>query len=118
MTNTAQLNRRLGKVIYRLIDESEVSDKRDRRGVSPRHPFFRPVSVCVNGCKLSAFSRDMSETGIGLLHSFDLQLGETEIVISSVKGYSVSVLTRIVWCRPCGEGWYFSGGEFVGAPNI
>jgi len=118
MANIAQENRGLGNAIYRLIVESQKSAKRDRRGIKPRRPFFRPVTVCVDGCKLSAFSRDMSETGIGLLHCFDLPLGETEISISSEKGYSVGVLTRIVWCRPCGEGWYFSGGEFVSALNI
>jgi hypothetical protein len=118
MPNTAQLNRRLGRVVSRLIDEWQASEKYDRRGISPRHPFFRPVGVCVDGCKLSAFSRDMSESGIGLLHCFELPLGEREIIISSAKGYSVSVLTRIVWCKPCGEGWYLSGAEFIGAPNI
>jgi PilZ domain len=118
MVDIAHGDRRLGNVIYRLIIESQESAACDRRAASPRHPFFRPISVRVGGRKFSAFSRDISETGIGLLHSFDLPLGKTEIIISSEKGYSVAVLTRIVWCRACGEGWYLSGGEFISAPNI
>jgi hypothetical protein len=25
---------------------------------------------------------------------------------------------RIVWCRPCGEGWYISGGRLVDVVGI
>jgi hypothetical protein len=117
VANIAQENRGLGKSIYGLIVESQKSAKRDRRSC-PRRAFFRPISVCVDGCKLSAFSRDISETGIGLMHRFELQLGETEIFISCENGSSAGIRTRIVWCSPCGDGWYLSGGEFIGAPDI
>ena len=106
-----------GKAIYELVAEAQDNEQHARR--SNRYPFFRPVSIQTEGgYYFSAFSRDISALDIGLLHNFELKPGEVGIAVSSERGYSVPVRTRIIWCRPCGEGWYISGGEFVGiAPH-
>jgi hypothetical protein len=39
--------------------------------------------------------------------------GEFTLTISSPTGAAVNVRTEIIWCRPCGEGWYLSGGRFL-----
>jgi PilZ domain len=107
-----------GKAIYQLIVEAKAALKTDRRA-EVRYPFFRPVSIDLNdGHKFSAFTREISETGIGLIHNMDLNEGDVEISIRSDCGSSIRVPTRIVWCAACGEDWYISGGEFVGIASI
>jgi hypothetical protein len=84
---------------------------------SARHPFFRPVTVTLkDGTRCSAFSRDLSETGIGLMHSADLPMDDVEIRILTGLAYSVNVQTRIVWCHQSERGWYMSGGQFISVP--
>ena len=107
-----------GKAIYQLIVEAKVPHKTDRRG-DVRYALFRPVSIELDdGQSLSAFTREISETGIGLIHSMDLPEGEVEISVRSECGYAVRVRTRIVWCESCGDGWFISGGQFAGVASI
>ena len=65
------------------------NDKReDRWGI--RYPFFRAVSISTDcGHQYSAFSRDISASGIGLLHNVDLPTGDVDINITSGRGYAV-----------------------------
>lgn len=107
-----------GKAIYQLIVEAKAVLKTDRRA-EVRYAFFRPVSIELDdGHKYSAFTREISETGLGLVHNMDLNENEVEISIRSDGGYSIRVRTKIVWCQACGEGWYISGGRFVGIASI
>jgi hypothetical protein len=107
-----------GKAIFQLIVEAKAALKLDRRA-EVRYAFFRPVSLELDdGHRYSAFTREISETGIGLIHNMDVPEGEIEISIRSDCGYSIRVRTRIVWCQACGEGWYISGGRFVGIASI
>lgn len=105
---------RAGMAIHELILEAHQDNQRDRRSAA-RYPFFRPVSIRLEGLAPVAFSREISTLGIGLLHNAELSRGEIEVAIPSKRGYSIRVRVRIMWCQPCGEGWYISGGQFVGA---
>lgn len=103
-----------GRAIYQLIVEAQNQDKKDRRR-EVRFPLFRPVTIRFeDGQNFTAFTREISAGGIGLIHNFTLPPADAEISIPSEQGYSVKVQTRIVWCRACGEGWYVSGGQFIG----
>ena len=107
-----------GKAIYQLIVEAQNSENRDRRR-DVRYAFFRPVSIELDDeHQYSAFSREISATGIGLIHNIDLSDREVEISVSSEQGYSIRVRCKILWCQPCGEGWYISGGRFVGIAAV
>ena len=104
-----------GKAIYQLVVEAKDEDQRSKL----RYAFFRPVSIEIeDGQKYSAFSHDISEAGIGLIHNMDLNDREVEISIPDDGDYWIRVRTRIVWCKACGEGWYISGGQFVGIASI
>jgi hypothetical protein len=107
---------RAGMAIHELILEAHQDNLRDRRSAA-RYPFFRRVAIRSEGSPIVAFSREISTVGIGLLHNTELPPGEIEIAIPSKRGHSVRVRTRIVWCQPCGDGWYISGGQFVGVAS-
>ncbi len=109
---------RAGMAIHELILEAHQDNLRDRR-MAVRHPFFRRVTLRGQATECVAFSREISTVGIGLLHNVELPLGELEINIPNKRGHAIRVRARIVWCQPCGEGWYISGGQFTGiAPSI
>ena len=85
---------------------------------SARHAFFHPVTVILkDGTRCSAFSRDLSEIGVGMMHSMPLSLDDVEIRISTGLAYFVHVQARIVWCRLSERGWHVSGALFLSVPG-
>ena len=113
MTTKSKESKSLGMTIYGLLREAQASEAREPRE-TPRYSFFRTTAIYKGKTCYSGFSRDISPTGIGLLHNFNLIPGQVEISISTECGYSVRIRTQILWCTPCGEGWYISGGKFLG----
>ena len=92
--------------------KSEASRRRQHRT-----PFFRPVNISSGigkGGILSAFSRDISPLGIGLLHRVPLEAGHVVLNVPSVVGDRLDVRAEIRWCAAAGEGWWTSGGRFSG----
>jgi hypothetical protein len=111
MTLDLQELRSFGNALHPLIVEARADSQRGDQG---RCPYFRPVSIATDdGHRYSAFSRDISARGIGLLHNMELAAGEFDIAIRAGHGYSVKIRTRITGCRLCGEGWYTSDGQFL-----
>jgi hypothetical protein len=106
--------RQLRETIHRLLDEA-IDVAWERRSAS-RVPYFQPVTVSVGGDEqgqYSCFSRDISPAGIGLLHSVAIGLGEVVLTIPSQSAGPIRFRAEVVWCRPCGEGWYMSGVAFL-----
>ena len=103
--------------IYKILSEARANAKKEMRD-EVRYPFFRPVTIDIGEIRVSGFSREVSERGIGLLHNTVLALGEVKVTISIKEGSFAQVRTKIGWCNPCGEGWYISGGTFVGIPRV
>ncbi len=106
-----------GKAIYQLIVEAQIDAAHDRR-LDTRLPFFRPVSIKTpEGNQYSAFSREISASGIGLIHNVQLDDGKVELIIPTRQEQWIHVEATILWCESCGEGWYVSGGQFDGIPH-
>ncbi len=103
----------LQETIDQLLIRAESDVRRDPRSVA-RIPFFRPISIEVNDCCYSGFCRDISTESIGLLHCMKLPLCEVNLIIPIATNKKCKMLVRIERCEPFGEGWYFSGGKFVG----
>ena len=100
--------------IVTLYRTAQSNDSHNRR-FSRRYPFFQPVAVTTADDSLhefSAFSRDISETGVGLLHIMPLALGRVQLKIETADGLR-TFPAKIAWCRPAGDGWYMSGAEFI-----
>jgi hypothetical protein len=81
-----------------------------------RLPYYGPVSVALeipNSASLSAFAREVSEGGIGLIHVMPLKEVEVVIRLPLPSGRLAALRTQIVWCRDYGNGWHASGGRFL-----
>jgi hypothetical protein len=109
----AAAERRVLSVMNQILDEASLGAER-RVGV--RTPFFGPVTISLEDAenvRFSAFARDVSSLGIGLVHIMPLDRGEVIVRIPLRAGGTVAFRTQIVWCRNFGDGWYASGGRFL-----
>ena len=106
----------LSDLVDVLVAEVQDEMPLDRRH-STRRPYFRPVTILVDKDTepiRPAFVRDISAEGIGLVHNVALQPGKVTVRINRPGGQWVPLRVYITWCNSCGEGWYVSGGPFLG----
>ena len=103
------------ELIERLLSEAQSSRLTERR-TEPRHPFVRPVKVTLpKGGVLSAFSKDLSAQGIGVVCATPISAGSmVTLAIHSTKGESVCIRSEARWCDPFGKGWFLIGFKFTG----
>ena len=104
---------KLRQTVNRMISDAKLVN--DERRANGRFPYFQPVMVQLSHSPAlySAFTRDISATGVGLLHGLPIQ-PQTITLISKLKDdVDIQVSVRIIWCVPCSEGWYISGGPFL-----
>ena len=65
-----------------------------------------------------AFTREISTVGIGLLHNVQLSPGRRRTLDSQPQGLFDSRPHQNSLVPPCGEGWFISGGQFVGTAFV
>lgn len=64
------------------------------------------------GNTIAAMTREISRTGIGLLHRGAVSPGEVVVrMASETREFQYRV--RIEWCTPCENGMFMSGGCFL-----
>ncbi len=64
------------------------------------------------GSTISAMTREISRTGIGMLHRGSVSPGEASVrMASETREFEYRVL--IEWCHPCDNGMFMSGGRFL-----
>jgi hypothetical protein len=64
------------------------------------------------GNSIAAMTREISRTGIGLLHRGAVTPGEVMVhMASESREFKYSV--HIEWCAPCDNGMFMSGGRFL-----
>jgi hypothetical protein len=103
--------------LLNLLGSSQANDFAERR-CEVRHPFFAAVSLRTQDRDLpvcSAFSREISHSGIGLLHIMPLKAGVAAQLTITAGATKLQKSAEVIWCRPAGEGWYLSGWRFIAA---
>lgn len=122
LSNSGQsMNSLTNEVVSAWIREAAGETAGNQRH-NKRYPFFRPVTITIGesqATKHLAFARDIATKGIGLLHNLPLPtdrllLSIPKAPIPTAEDHRIDVNIDITWCKPCAEGWYLSGGRFVG----
>lgn len=103
-------------VVQALLNEDQLFSLRERR-INARQNFVRPVRIiCLSKPKdvLNGFTRDLSGTGVGLIHKFEVVEKEQALVtINRLWDDPVIVKCRAAWCAKSENGWYQSGWEIL-----
>ncbi len=94
---------------------SEARDQGIDRRKLQREPYLKKVLIQPDsGPGVTGFTRDISDEGVGLLHSFPLKPKDTVIVsIAGPDQIPFRLQVETTWCSPLGDGWYASGGQFM-----
>ena len=100
------------QIIPRLVHEAKEFEKRERRS-DVRYPFVRHASIGLNDQTYSVYTRNISDSGIGLMHTMELPLCEVELTIPTELGRFLRVHARVEWCEPSSDGLYVSGLMFI-----
>jgi hypothetical protein len=102
-----------GRVVQAV---AEIFENPPERRSNERRPFFGPVTLAhESNCHVcvSAFAKDVSSLGIGLVHIMPLDPGALIARIELPSGESISFRVQIEWCKDYGDGWYASGGRLL-----
>ena len=96
-----------------LLDDA-MRNGEERRSYG-REPYVHPavLELSQNDERHCAFIRDVSVGGLGLLHFVNIKPQRITVETRRFNDQVISLELDIVWCVPCGEGCYMSGGTFV-----
>lgn len=108
----AQFQEKTALSFPRLI-LTALSSETERR-VQRRAPFFRSASVTAveSDRTFRAFTRDISDRGIGLLHEEVFDDDTIRLEFPSELGQPPLFQAKVLWTRETENGWYTSGCEF------
>ncbi len=65
------------------------------------------------GNTISAMTREISRTGIGMLHRGSISPGVVTVRMAS-ESRQFEYRVQLEWCTPCDNGMFMSGGRFIG----
>ena len=101
--------------IERLLLEIQRSRFTERR-TEPRQPCARPVRIHLpHGPILTAFTKDFSAQGIGIISDVSWQPGSmATLEIHSTSGEPIILRSEVRWCDEYGKGWFIVGWKFIG----
>ncbi|MFC1758039.1 hypothetical protein ACFL2H_04630 [Planctomycetota bacterium] len=101
------------RVLEVLMREAREADSERRE--QGRVPFFQPAIITPDGDEdgKTAFTRDIAHDGIGLLHAYPVEPQLLNVDLHVADGGQVQLAVDILWCVPCGDGWYISGGDIM-----
>ena len=100
--------------VIRALIKDAVQGEHERRAAK-RHPFVYPVSIHTpNQPPDFGFSRDLSQTGLGLIHSSAWAAGTiADLEIHGPSEKPVAFKSEVRWAREYGNGWYLIGWRFL-----
>ncbi len=95
------------------LTETHYATGNDRRS-APRRLLRVPAELMTGrGNTVSAMTREISRSGIGLIHRGAVPLGEARFALQGDDLQSNHRLVRIEWCIPCRNGMFLSGGQLL-----
>lgn len=104
------------EIISALLNEDGLFSLEERR-TNARRSFVRPVSLVFGDTpseSLTGFTRDLSDSGVGLMHKFAVDRGDVAtITIGRTWDGPISMRCRVCWCVVGQSGWYQSGWRIL-----
>ncbi len=114
MTNSPTAN--FQEVVQALLNEDQLFSMREKRATS-RQSFVRQVSIvyCSQPTqRRTGFTRDLSDSGIGLIHKFPVQTGDKAFVtIHRLWDAPIVLKCEACWSSPEQQGWHTSGWSIL-----
>jgi hypothetical protein len=97
------------KKILESIEPSDVEHNREAERIELSVP---AEVITARGNLVAAMTREISRTGIGLIHKGSINPGDVRVKLASdTREFEYSV--RLEWCHPCEGGMFLSGGRFL-----
>jgi hypothetical protein len=107
---------RIQQIIESLRKAESDEVIRDRRSAT-RRPFVRPVLITLgrdNPTQIQTTSNNLSQTGIGLIHDVELQVGRIGVLtIYRLHEDPIHIRADVRWCQPFCGSWFASGWRFI-----
>jgi hypothetical protein len=100
------------KDLQDILESIEKNDSENLRGAE-RLELTVPAEIRTSrGNIVAAMTREISRTGIGLLHRGSVNPGEVMVKLAG-ESREFEYRVSIEWCRPCCNGMFMSGGRFA-----
>lgn len=100
------------KDLQEILERLEKPQTENRRNVERLELSVPAEIVTARGNTVAAMTREISRTGIGVLHRGALSLGEVTVKMAGdTRTFEYRAL--IEWCTPCDNGMFMSGGRFL-----
>ena len=104
------------KDLQEILESIEKNDSENLRE-SERLELTVPAEIrTFRGNTVAAMTREISRTGIGLLHRGSITPGEVVVKLAG-ETRQFEYRVEIEWCRPCFNGMFISGGRFARKPD-
>jgi hypothetical protein len=97
--------------VDRCLSEAITAAHTDRRDLR-RYSFFRALTFSHGGGAVPGFCRDVSRTGIGLLHDHPLEVDTLLNIHLPTGGTFLDLACTTNWCSQMGDDLYVSGCRF------
>lgn len=100
------------KDLQEILERIAKPETDNRRDVE-RLEFSVPAEITTSrGNTVSAMTREISRTGIGILHKGAISPGEVTVKMAG-DTQTFEYRVAIEWCTPCDNGMFMSGGRFL-----
>ncbi len=102
--------------LHRVLEGIQKSEFEDQRQAERLELTVPAEVITARGNTVLAVTREISRTGVGLLHRGSVSPGEVTLRLASeTRNFEYRVEIR--WCHPCDNGMFLSGGRFVHKPD-
>ena len=100
------------KDLQEILERIQKPDAENRRDMERLELSVPAEIVTQRGNTIPAMTREISRTGVGMLHRGAVSPGEVTLkMCGDSKSFEYRVL--IEWCAPCDNGMFLSGGRFL-----
>ena len=103
------------KDLQRVLESIEKAETDHGREAERLELSVPAEMITARGNTIAAMTREISRSGLGLLHRGSVSPGAVTVKMASESREFV-YRVQIEWCTPCENGMFISGGRFIRKP--